>query len=100
MLIGGSSQWLRLLRNVKSRWTKIGIESVLESRAGQDLALDTELPSRTGPRSRSKLTEKSADIEDEIIHSMSTGAKPGARLNNKKKLLNLKRPTKWTNYRR
>ncbi|GBP90189.1 hypothetical protein EVAR_64171_1 [Eumeta japonica] len=47
---------------------------ILDSRAGRgpDPVVESDLRSRTGPWSQSKLTEKSADIEEEGIHSSFT----------------------------
>ncbi|GBP48866.1 hypothetical protein EVAR_98037_1 [Eumeta japonica] len=57
--------------------------SVLESRAGQgkELACDTEIDIEDRTVIAIKNDRKSADIEDEGIYSISTEAKPGARLN-------------------
>ncbi|GBP54785.1 hypothetical protein EVAR_87857_1 [Eumeta japonica] len=51
----------------------------MKSRAGQgsDSTAEPESTSRAGSWSRSKPTAKSADSEDEEIHSMYTGPKPG-----------------------
>ncbi|GBP97834.1 hypothetical protein EVAR_70823_1 [Eumeta japonica] len=52
------------------RSTKIGIETGIEIRSGAGLAptVEPDLTTRMWPRSRLKLTAKSADVEHEGIH--------------------------------
>ncbi|GBP97838.1 hypothetical protein EVAR_70828_1 [Eumeta japonica] len=55
----------------EGRSTKIGIETGIEIRSGPGLAptVEPELATKMWPRSRLKLTAKSADVEHEGIHS-------------------------------
>ncbi|GBP36887.1 hypothetical protein EVAR_23189_1 [Eumeta japonica] len=66
--------------------TKIGTETCIsiDSETGSELGNETRIDIDNRTSSQSKLTENSADKDDEGIHSLSMKAKLESHLNNKK----------------